>query len=94
MADDPHSESAHRINTTALVGFFASGAVGALALFALPLFVDTSGVIGLDTFREPFIIITLVEFAAALGVLYFGMRLTTTRDDVEPGPDSGHEHES
>ncbi|PSQ39103.1 hypothetical protein BRD10_03500 [Halobacteriales archaeon SW_12_71_31] len=94
MVDDPHSESAYRINTTALVGFFASGAVGALALFALPLFVDTSGVIGLDTFREPFIIITLVEFVAALGVLYFGMRLTTTRDDIEPAPDGGHEHES
>jgi len=92
MPDDTDPERTHSLNTPALVGSFASGAVGALALFALPLFIDTSGVVGLDQFREPFILITLVEFAAALGVLYFGMRLTMTRDaEAETATDGGHE---
>jgi len=90
MPDETNTETPHQINTTALIGFFASGAVGALALFALPVFIDTSSVT-LDTFREPFILITLVEFAAALGVLYFGMRLTTTEDDVKAATDGGRQ---
>ncbi len=75
------TDAVHQLNTTALVGFFASGAVGALALFALPLLVDTSGGISLNRFTEPFIIITLVEFVAAAGVLYFGLNLYTPPED-------------
>lgn len=86
MPDHSDPEDVHTLNTTALVGFILSGAVGAVALFTLPLFVDTSEAISLGTFREPFIIITLVELAAALGVLYFAMQLYT------PGVESDSEH--
>jgi hypothetical protein len=88
---EPESEGVYILDRTALAGFILSGAVGALALFSLPLFLDTSNAISLGTFREPFILITLVEFAAALGVLYFGMKLYNPGPDVETAPDGGRE---
>lgn len=89
MSDNNDTDGVHVLNTTALVGFFLSGAVGAVALFTLPLFVDTTGPITFGAFRETFIIICLVEGAAALGVLFFGMRLYQPGPDAETATDGG-----
>ncbi len=93
MSESPDPGAAGSLNTLALVGFFASGFVGAMTLFTLPLFVDTSTVLSLDTFRGPFIIVCLVEGAAALGVIYFGLNLYTPGPEVEAAADGGRRRE-
>ncbi len=90
MSDHSDTDDVHVLNTTALVGFFLSGAIGAVALFALPLAVDTSGPLTFGQFRRTFILICLVEGAAAVGVLFFGMRLYQPGPDAETATDGGH----
>lgn len=89
MSDTNDTDDVHVLSTTALVGFFVSGAIGAVALFALPLAVDTSGPLTFGEFRRTFVLICLVEGAAAIGVLFFGMRLYQPVNDPEAATDGG-----